>query len=56
MRKINPNSTDIVSFKYCILISLYDYHIQNNPQRISNLNKDEPLYNFSHIQPIQFEQ
>ena len=56
MRKINPNSTDIVSFKYSILISLYYYHIPNNPQRILNLDKYEPLYNFSHIEPIQFEQ
>ena len=56
MRKINPNSTDIDSFKYSILISLYYYHIPNNPQRILNLDKYEPLYNFSHTEPIQFEQ
>ena len=56
MRAINPNSNDIDSFKYSILISLHYNDIPNNPQRISNLNKHESQYNFSCIKPIQFEQ
>ena len=56
MRAINPNSNDIDSFKYSILISLHYNDIPNNPQRISYLNKHESQYNFSCIKPIQFEQ
>ena len=55
MRTINPNSNDIDSFKYSILISLHYNDIPNNPQRRSNLNKYESQHNFSHTEPIQFE-
>ena len=55
MRIINPNSTDIDSFKYSILISLHYYDIPNNPQRISNLNKYESQYNFPCTEPIRLE-
>ena len=55
MRTINPNSNDIDSFMYSILISLHCNDIPNNPQRRSNLNKYESKYNFSHTEPIQFE-
>ena len=55
MRIINPNSTDIDSFKYSILISLRYYDIPNNPQRISNVNKYESQYNFPCTEPIQLE-
>ena len=47
MRTINPNSNDIDSFKYSVLISLDYYDIPNNLQRISNLNKFGSQYNFS---------
>ena len=52
---VNPNSTDIDSFKYSILISLRYYDIPNNPQRISNVNKYESQYNFPCTEPIQLE-
>ena len=52
---VNPNSTDIDSFKYSILISLHYYDIPNNPQRISNLNKYESQYNFPCTEPIRLE-
>ena len=55
MRTINPNSNDIDSFMYSILISLHYNDIPNNPQRRSNLNKYESKYNFSHTEPFQFE-
>ena len=55
MRTINLSSNDIDYFKYSILTSLHYNDISNNPQRISNLNKYESQYDFSHIKPIQFE-
>ena len=55
MRKINPKSSDIDSFKYSILISLYYYDISFHPERISKLKEFEKYYNFIHITPTEFE-
>ena len=55
MRKINPKSLDIYSFKYSILISLHDYDISFHPERISKLKPFENKYNFIHITPDEFE-
>ena len=55
MRKLNPKSSHINSFKYSILISLHYYDIPNNLQRISNLHPYTHRYNFIHITPAQFE-
>ena len=55
MRKINPKSSDIDSFKYSILISLHYYDISFHPKRISKLKPNENQYNFIHIAPIKFE-
>ena len=54
MRKINPKSSDIDSFKYSILISLHYYDISFHPKRISKLKPNENQYNFIHITPIEF--
>ena len=56
MKTKNPNSNDIHSFKYSILISSYYNDIPNNPQRILNLNPCTHRYNLNHIAPKQFEQ
>ena len=55
MRKINPKSSDIDSFKYSILISLHYYDISFHPERISKLKQYEDQYNFMHITPTKFE-
>ena len=55
MRKINPKSSDINSFKYSILISLHYYDISFHPERISKLQLFEKKYNFSNITPAEFE-
>ena len=55
MRKINPRSSNIDSFKYSILISLHYYDISFHPERISKLNPFENKYNFTHITPNEFE-
>ena len=55
IRKINPKSSDIDSFKYSILISLHYYDISFHPERISKLKTFEKLYNFIHITPTEFE-
>ena len=56
MRKINPKSSDVDSFKYSILISLYIiYFISFHPERISKLKPYENKYNFIHIIPTEFE-
>ena len=55
MRKINPKSSDIDSFKYSILISLHYYDISFHPKRISKLKTFEKHYNFIHITPAEFE-
>ena len=55
MRKINPKSSDIDSFKYSILISLHYYNISFHPERISKLKPFENKYNFSNITPSDFE-
>ena len=55
MRKINPKSSDIDSFKYSILISLHYYDISFHPERISKLNQYENEHNFIHITPTEFE-
>ena len=55
MRKINPRSSDIDSFKYSILISLHYYDISFHPERISKLKPFENKYNFIHITPNEFE-
>ena len=55
MRKINPKSSDIDSFKYSILISLHYYNISFHPERISKLKPFENKYNFINITPSDFE-
>ena len=55
MRKINPKSSDIDSFKYSILISLHCYDISFHPERISKLKPFENKYNFSYITLNEFE-
>ena len=55
MRKINPKSSDIDSFKYSILISLHYYDISFHPERISKLKPFENKYNFINITPKEFE-
>ena len=55
MRKINPKSSDIDSFKYSILISLHYYGITFHPEKISKLKPFESKYNFVNITPNEFE-
>ena len=55
MRKINPKSCDIDSFKYSILISLHYYDISFDPERISKPKPYKYKYNFIHIKPTEFE-
>ena len=55
MRKINPKSLDIDSFKYSILISFHYYDMYFHPERISKLKPFENKYNFIHITPDEFE-
>ena len=55
MRKINPKSSDIDSFKYSILMSLHYYHISFHPERISKLKPFESKYSFNDITPNEFE-
>ena len=55
MRKINPKSSDIDSFKYSILILLHYYDISLHPERLSKLKPFENKYNFIHITPNEFE-
>ena len=55
MRKINPKSCDIDSFKYSILISLHYYDISFHPERIPKLKPYENKYNFIRITPTKFE-
>ena len=55
MRKINPRSSDIDSFKYSILTSLHYYDISFHPERISKLKPFENKYNFIHITPNKLE-
>ena len=55
MRKINPKSSDIDSFKYSILISLHYYDISFHPERILKLKPFENKYNFINITPNEFE-
>ena len=55
MRKINPKSSDVDSFKYSILISLHYYDISSHPERISKLKAHENKYNFNNIRPTEFE-
>ena len=54
MRKINPKCSDIDSFKYSILISLYYYDISFHSEGISKLKPYEDKYNFSNTRPIEF--
>ena len=55
MRKINPKSSDIDSFKYSILILLHYYDLSFYPERISTLKLFENKYNFIDITPTEFE-
>ena len=55
MRKINPRSSDIDSFKYSILLSLHYYDISFHPERISKLKPFENKHNFIHITSNEFE-
>ena len=55
MRKLNPKSSNIDSFKYSILISLHYYDISYRPARISKLKPFENKYNFTHSTPNEFE-
>ena len=48
MRKINPKSSDIDSFKYSILISLHYYDISFRPKKIDFLfHLDEVIFSFN---------
>ena len=53
MRKVNPKSSDIDSFKHSILISLHYYDISFHPERISKLKPYENEHNFIHITPTE---
>ena len=55
MRKINPRSSNIDSFKYSILISLHYYDISFHPERISKLKLFESKYKFIQTAPNDFE-
>ena len=55
MRKINPKSSNINSFKYSILISLYYYDISFHSERTSKLKPFENKNNFTYITPNEFE-
>ena len=55
MKKINPKSSNINSFKYSILISLYYYDISFHPERITKLKPFENKNNFTYITPNEFE-
>ena len=55
MRKINPKSSDVDSFKCSILISLHYYDISFHPERISKLKRYECLYDFNDMTPRKFE-
>ena len=55
MRKINPKSSDEDCFKHSILVSLYCYEINFQPERVSKLKFFEDKYNFNHIKPNEFK-
>ena len=55
MRKINPKSSNIDSFKYSILISLHYYNVSCHPKRILKLKPFENKYNLNDITPNEFE-
>ena len=55
MRKINPKSSDIDSFKYWILISLHYYDKPFHLERISKLKPFENKYDFKNIAHNEFE-
>ena len=55
MRKINPKSSKIDSFKYSILISLHYQDIYYHPEIISKLKPFENKYKFIHTTPSEFE-
>ena len=55
MRKINPKSNNIDSFKYSILISLHYYDISYHREKPSKLNVYANNYNFSDNNPTDFE-
>ena len=55
MRKINPKSSNIDSFKYSILILLHYSDISYHLERISKLKPFENKYNFTHTTPNEFE-
>ena len=55
MRKMNPRSSDVDSFKYSILSSLHYYDINIHPERVSKLKLFERKYNFNIITPNKFE-
>ena len=55
MRKINPKSYAIDSFKYSILISLHYYDISLHLEKISKLKTFEKHYSFIHITLTEFE-
>ena len=55
MRKINPKSNHIDSFKYSILISLHYYDISHHIEKTSKLDAYANNYNFNDTNPIEFE-
>ena len=55
MRKLNPKSSNIVSFEYSILISRHYYDMSYHPERISKLKPFENKYKFTHSTPNEFE-
>ena len=55
MKKKNPKSSDVDSFKYSILTSLHSCDIPFHLERISKLKQYECLYDFNEITPDRFE-
>ena len=55
MRKINPKSNNIDSFKYSILILLHYYDTSHHREKTTKLDKYVNNYNFSDANPEIFE-
>ena len=55
MRKINPKSNNIDSFKYSILILLHYYDTSHHREKTTKLDKYVNNYNFSDTNPEIFE-
>ena len=55
MRKINPKSNNIDSFKYSLPISLHYYDISYHREKKTKLDAYANNYNFTNINPPDFE-